>query len=349
MSSPASALDSHSDWQQSLNQSFSRLDELLQFLQLTPELLPSALQSAASFPLRVPLSYAEKMRRGDPRDPLLLQVLPQSDELHSPANFIADPVGDHAANVAPGLIHKYHGRALLVVTGACAVHCRYCFRREFPYSEHLGANALKQSIDYLQHHPDIEEIILSGGDPLVLSDRRFSNLIDRLEAISHLKRLRIHSRLPIVLPQRITKPLLNRLQQTRLDVVMVVHANHAQEIEGDVCEALMRLFNAGIPLLNQSVLLKGVNDSVEALVNLSEALFSNHVLPYYLHLLDRVKGASHYEIEPSQTSLLYDGLRQRLSGYLVPRLVREQAGQPYKTLLAPSVDLNKSIQQGYGS
>lgn len=333
MSSPVIDLDRSQDWQSALSDSLTRMDELLRFVGLSSDQLTAPWGGESDFPLRVTRSYADKIEKGNPQDPLLLQVLPLAAEQSSPAHYNPDPVGDLHATCAPGLIHKYHGRVLLVATGACAIHCRYCFRRAFPYHDHLGSAGFQSAIDYLRAHDEIQEIILSGGDPLVLSDRRLAQMVETLETIPHLRRLRIHSRLPIVLPQRITRSLLTLLSESSLQPVMVIHANHSQELQDDVTDALNSLYEAGIPLFNQSVLLKGVNDHASALIRLSETLFSHRVIPYYLHLLDRVTGASHFEVSPDQAKLLFDQLRQQLPGYLVPRMVREIAGEPYKSLL----------------
>ena len=286
------------------------------------------------FPLRVPLAFVERMRPGDPRDPLLRQVLPLEDELAEVPGFAADPVGDDAALVAGGVLHKYRGRALLVTTGACAVHCRYCFRRHFPYADaNASADGWQSALDYLRSQPDVTEVILSGGDPLTLSDRRLKTLADALADISHLRRLRVHTRLPIMNPARIEDALLDWLAGTRLDPVMVIHANHANEIDATVAEALARLGSRGVTLLNQAVLMRGVNDSADALADLSERLFEAGVLPYYLHLLDRVRGAAHFEVPEAEAVALHAEVAARLPGYLVPKLVREIAGEPGKTLI----------------
>ncbi len=321
-----------SAWQRELAQAITDPAELLRILELDPALLPAARTAAARFPLRAPRGFVARMVKGDPDDPLLRQVLPLAAESTSPPDFEVDPVGDRAALAAAGVLHKYHGRALLLVTGACAVHCRYCFRREFPYAEsRASADEWRPALSYLADDASLREVILSGGDPLSLSDRRLGALLAALDRIPHLERLRIHSRQPIVLPERVDDGLLDLLAQTRLRRVLVVHANHPREIDGRVREALERLAAAGVTLFNQSVLLRGINDSAATLVELSEALFSARVLPYYLHLLDRVCGAAHFEVKEPEASAIMKAVRQRLPGYLVPRLVREQPGQPAKT------------------
>ena len=321
-----------STWQRELAQAITDPAELLRILKLDPALLPAARAAAARFPLRAPRGFVALMDKGDPGDPLLRQVLPLAEELAPIPGFLADPVGDRAAMAAPGVLHKYHGRALLLVTGACAVHCRYCFRREFPYAEsHASADEWRSALAYLTADASLREVILSGGDPLSLSDRRLGALLVALDRIPHLERLRVHSRQPIVLPERVDEGLLELLARTRLRLVVVVHANHPREIDDRVRGALTRLTAAGAILLNQSVLLRGVNDSAATLVQLSEALFAARVMPYYLHLLDRVRGAAHFEVKETEASAIMKMVRQRLPGYLVPRLVREQPGQPAKT------------------
>ena len=311
--------------------------ELCALLDLDLALLEPAFAAAREFPLRVPRGYVARMRRGDPRDPLLLQVLPGAAELVPAADFTTDPVGDLASSAAPGLLHKYAGRALVVATGACAVHCRYCFRRHFPYSEQ---SALRQGwqpvIARLQADASIHEVILSGGDPLSLSDRRLTQLTDELQAVRHVRRLRIHTRYPVVQPERIDAGLLKWLAGVPLQKVVVIHANHANEIDEPVRRACAELATAGATLLNQSVLLAGVNDSVAALAQLSESLFAARVLPYYLHLLDKVQGAAHFDVDERRALALHRELTARLPGYLVPRLVREVVGAPAKMAVLDS-------------
>jgi EF-P beta-lysylation protein EpmB len=319
-------------WQRELARAITDPGELLRELELDPALLPAARVAAARFSLRVPRGFVARMAKGDPGDPLLRQVLPLGAELETTPGFAADPVGDRAAQAAPGVLHKYHGRALLIVTSACAAHCRYCFRREYPYADsRAGMDEWQPALAYLAGDPSIREVILSGGDPLSLSDRRLGALLAALDQIPHLERLRIHSRQPIMLPERVDHGLLDLLARTRLRPVLVVHANHPREIATAVRAALAQLAGAGVTLLNQSVLLRGVNDSATVLAELSETLFAARVLPYYLHLLDPVQGAAHFDVNETEASAIMKILRQRLPGYLVPRLVREQPGQPAKT------------------
>jgi EF-P beta-lysylation protein EpmB len=322
-------------WQQELACAISDPAELLAALHLDPAWLPAAQGAAQLFPLRVPRGFVARMRRGDPRDPLLRQVLPLAEEHLAAPGFSTDPVGDLAAMASPGVLHKYQGRVLLTATGACAVHCRYCFRRHFPYTESsAGTDHWQAALDYLAQEPSLREVILSGGDPLTLSERRLAEFIRAAAGIAHLERLRIHTRLPVVLPERITPELVHTLSSTRLSTVVVIHANHANEIDDAVIDALAPMRAAGVTLLNQSVLLRDVNDSAGALVALSETLFAAGVLPYYLHLLDRVQGAAHFEVPEDEARALMQQLTSRLPGYLVPRLVREIAGAPAKQVVA---------------
>lgn len=319
------------DWKNALAAAVRDPAELLALLELPRELLPSARAAAARFGLRVPRSYLARMQKGNPNDPLLRQVLPLGAELETHPGFVADPVGDHAAARSAGLLQKYHGRALLLLTGACAVHCRYCFRRHFPYAEaNPASDDWAEALDYLRTDPTLHEVILSGGDPLMFDDERLAGLVDQLAAIPHLRRLRVHSRLPIVLPERVSGALLDALGDSRLQPVMVVHTNHPHELGGTVVEGLRRLQQRGFTLLNQTVLLRGVNDEADTLCALSEGLFAAGVLPYYLHLLDPVDGAAHFEVAADAIEPLHHELACRLPGYLLPRLVREVAGAPYK-------------------
>ena len=322
------------DWQHELRVAFSRPQELLAALGLEPAAVGLSEAAAADFPLRVPRPFVARMRPGDPTDPLLRQVLPVAAETRRQRGFVSDPVGDLAAEAQPGLLHKYRGRALLLVTGACAINCRYCFRRAFPYSDSVGTARLDAAVTALAGMPDIDEVILSGGDPLSLRDERLAALVERLAALPHLRRLRVHTRLPVTIPARITPALLDWLTGTRLQPVVVLHVNHARELDASVATALAPLRRAGVPLLNQAVLLRGVNDDAAALAELSTRLFECGVLPYYLHQLDRVRGAAHFDVPVRRARALLRTLRQSLPGYLVPKLVREIAGEASKTPLA---------------
>lgn len=294
--------------------------------------------AARQFPLRVPRGFVARMRHGDPNDPLLRQVLPVLEEDHVVPGFELDAVGDTAARRGHGVIQKYRGRALLIATGSCAVNCRYCFRRHYPYAEDTAAAAgWRDAIALIASDPTIHEVILSGGDPLSLADHKLAELTDALRTIAHIRRLRIHSRLPIVLPERVDDGLLGWLAGLPWPKVLVVHANHANEFDASVDTALAALRSSGVTLLNQAVLLRGVNDSVDALADLSERGLQAGVLPYYLHQLDRVAGTAHFEVDDARALALHTALSNRLSGYLIPRLVREIPGQPGKTPLTQAI------------
>ena len=323
------------DWRQELADAVRDAGELCRLLDLPDDLAAEARRAAGNFPLLVPRRLLAAMRPGDPHDPILLQVLPRAPEAVSRPGFAADPLAERAALAAPGLIRKYAGRALVLVTGGCAVNCRYCFRREFPYAD-SGATAagVEQACAAVAADDTIAEVILSGGDPLLLDDLRLGRLLERLAAITHLRRLRIHSRLPVVLPARITERLVELLGGLPQTCVLVIHANHPAELAPDVAEALRRLAAARVMLLNQSVLLAGVNDAFETLYDLSTRLVDLGVVPYYLHLLDRVDGAAHFEVPEPRARQLHARLQATLPGYAVPRLVREVPGEPSKSWLA---------------
>lgn len=319
-----------SAWQLELARAVRSTDELLRLLDIDPA-AGRVRPLVGDFPLRVPRGFVARMARGDINDPLLRQVLPVDEETRPIEGYLPDPLQEATAMPCPGLLHKYHGRALLTLTGACAIHCRYCFRRHFPYADANPAGVhWEQAVAYLAAHPDIHEIILSGGDPLSLPDERLQQLTERLSAHAHLHTLRLHSRLPIVLPERIDAGLLAWLGRLRFRVVMVVHCNHPNEIDAPVRAAMQQLARAGVTLLNQSVLLRGVNDDAATLVQLSESLFAAGVLPYYLHRLDRVQGAAHFEVAAERACALYNAVHAALPGYLVPRLVEEVPGKPGK-------------------
>ncbi len=321
-------------WHESLAAAIRDPQVLLQRLGLPLTLLPQTTRAAKQFSVMVPESYLQRMQPGDLNDPLLRQVLPLGDELLDVPGFIADAVDDQSARIAPGLLKKYAGRALMIVTGACAIHCRYCFRRHYPYNEEpRRLEDWQPALDALAADESIHEVLLSGGDPLIVPDRRLSDLIRSLEQIPHLQRLRIHSRLPIVLPNRVGPDLISLLTESRLTPIMVVHANHPHEIQRDCADALRTLVRSGVTTLNQSVLLRGVNDSVDLLQELSERLINLGVIPYYLHQLDRVQGAAHFEVDEAFGLSLIKQLRKRLPAYAVPRYVREEAGQPHKSPL----------------
>lgn len=327
---PAGALP---DWRQSLRDAITDPRELLDALGLG-ELADRLPARDAGFALRVPRGFVARMRRGDPNDPLLLQVLPQLAELEDAPGFSDDAVGDLAARAAHGVLHKYEGRALLIAAGTCAVNCRYCFRRHFPYAEEIAAaNGWREALAHVGADASIREVILSGGDPLVLSDTKLHELSKGLQAIPHVRTLRFHSRVPVVLPERVDAGLCAWLGSLPLRRVMVLHANHPGELDESVREACLRLREVGAALLNQSVLLRGINDDADTLAALSERLFDCGVLPYYLHQLDRVRGAAHFEVGDARARELVQAVRGRLPGYLVPRLVRELPGGAGKTPL----------------
>ena len=319
-------------WQREMADGVRDLDELLSLLDLEAEDVGCDLRAHGDFPLRVPRGFVARMRKGDPTDPLLRQILPHGRELETTPGWGPDPL--HEAEVSPldGLLHKYHGRALIVLTGACAVHCRYCFRRHFPYGEHrLDEEQWQRVLEYLAADPSIDEVLLSGGDPLSVSDTVLRRRVADLESIPHLRRLRLHTRQPIMLPSRVDDQLLGWLGATRLRPIVVLHVNHPREIDDTVRAAMARLKGVGVLLLNQSVLLCGVNDSAAVLSDLSKTLFEAGILPYYLHVMDRVRGAAHFEVDERTARRLVEGVMGRLPGYLVPRLVREIPGAPAKS------------------
>ena len=323
------------NWQSQLSDLITDPLELLETLQLSPDqLLSGAILASEKFKLRVPRAFVGKMSIGDPLDPLLLQILPHHLELEDHPGFVTDPLGEEQANQQPGVLHKYKSRFLLTLTGACAVHCRYCFRRHFPYQENLPKNEDWLNIkQYIQNQPDINEVILSGGDPLTLSNRKLALWIERLESMPQIKFLRIHSRVPIVIPNRVDEELISLLKNSRLRIILVVHSNHAAELDEFTCSKLSALVQHQITVLNQAVLLKGVNNSAQLLVDLSYRLFDAGVMPYYLHVLDKVKGAHHFDLSPEEINLIYKEVLENLPGYLVPKLVREIAGEKNKTPL----------------
>lgn len=321
-------------WQQILAQGFSEVRELLEFLNLPHS--EGSILAEKQFKTRVPRGFAARMQVGNSQDPLLLQVLASEKELQKQPNFVHDPLNEAATNSIPGLIHKYHGRVLLTATGACAVHCRYCFRRHFPYqNNNPGRNGWQPVLDYIAADNAIHEVILSGGDPLLANDAILAPLLTSLAAIEHVTTLRFHTRIPVVLPERIDDHFLALLNQNRLQKVVVLHCNHPQELDAQVAEACRRLKNADCFLLNQSVLLAGVNDNANTLALLSKRLFAMGVLPYYLHLLDKVEGAVHFDVPQNKALAIFHDLQSLLPGYLVPKLAREEAGARSKTLVVP--------------
>ncbi|MEX2479658.1 MAG: EF-P beta-lysylation protein EpmB [Gammaproteobacteria bacterium] len=317
-------------WREQLAQAYRDPRALLAALDLDARQVDLSPGAAATFPFRVTRAYAGRIEPGNAADPLLRQVLPIGAEMHVHADFGADPVGERKLANHGNLLQKYAGRALLVMTGACAIHCRYCFRRTYPYADHSGRSQLERGLAAIGDDPTIREVILSGGDPLVLDDDAIADICVRLAAISHVRRVRLHSRLPVVLPARLTPRLLALLGGQRFPVVLVIHANHPQEIDRETTAALTACHAVGVTLLNQAVLLRGVNDDAEVLGQLCEKLFAAGVLPYYVHLLDRVAGAAHFDVEDPRARAIERALRATLPGYLMPRFVREVAGAAAK-------------------
>lgn len=323
-----------SSWQQELRAIIREPQELLNKTGLASDSMALAEAGLAAFPLRVPQSYLNRIIPGQPDDPLLRQVLPLAEEDIEVPGYSHNPVGEFDKTAVPGLIRKYPGRVLLITTSVCAIHCRYCFRRHYPYNKNNPAREnWTAALDAIRSDQSIREVILSGGDPFTLADAKLTSLIRELEAIPHLQWLRIHTRMPVVMPTRITGKLVEIIADNRFKQTIVIHANHPHEIDAEVAVALSALHKAGIQLLNQSVILRGVNDEALILAELSERLYTNHVLPYYLHMLDPVAGAAHFEVDESSAQAIVRELRGRLPGYLVPRLVREIDGEPSKTLL----------------
>ena len=305
--------------------------ELLEYLELTPMQMSFSSEAAQVFHFKVPMAYVDKIQAGNPNDPLLLQIFPVKQELKSVPGYKKDPLAEADSLFQPGLLQKYDGRALLLATPGCAINCRYCFRRHYPYNDkgHFWKQ-IKTNIQLIKQDSSISEVILSGGDPLSLSDARLAELITLLDSVPHLKRIRIHTRFPVVEPGRINKQFLSILSASQLQIIMVLHINHAQEIGADSKACIAKLRNQQILLLNQSVLLKGVNDNVETLQQLSEMLIEQQIIPYYLHMLDHVQGSAHFEVSESEAIKIHQQLRAKLSGYMLPRLVREVAGEKSK-------------------
>lgn len=320
-------------WLEELAEAFNHPDALLRFVDLNPADFVEDGRARQLFALRVPRPFAEKMQKGNAQDPLLLQALTSVQEFTEAEGFVTDPLEEQQA-AAPNILHKYHNRLLFMLKNSCAINCRYCFRRHFPYHEVKSGKAIwQQGLDYIRAHGELEEVILSGGDPLMAKDDELDWLLSELEQIPHLKTLRIHSRLPVVLPSRITAQLCARLAASRLRTVLVCHINHPNEIDAQFADKMQSLKQAGVWLLNQSVLLKGVNDDAQVLKALSEKLFDYGVLPYYLHLLDKVAGAAHFYISDERAREIYAELQRISSGYLVPKLAREIAREGHKTLM----------------
>lgn len=324
-------------WQQEMREAFRTLESLLDYLGLDPSQAREELDADPAFPLLATRSFAARMAKGDWRDPLLLQILPRASENLEAEGFVPDAVGDLDAQVVPGLLHKYASRVLLMISHQCAVHCRYCFRREFPYGEMpRGPAGWERAWEYLEKSDGVDEIVLSGGDPLFLDNLKIERILDRALALPRINTIRFHTRLPIVLPSRIDPGLLALIRNAASEktIVIVVHANHAAEIDAGCARALQALRSAGALMLNQAVLLAGVNDDADALADLSRALMRCGTLPYYLHQLDRVAGTTRFEVGETRGLALVESLRRKLPGYLVPRYVREIAGEAHKTPLS---------------
>ncbi|WP_293745672.1 EF-P beta-lysylation protein EpmB [uncultured Paraglaciecola sp.] len=330
---PKKLLAVENNWQKEMAMSFSNPLSLLEYLELPLENFEDDIKARQLFPMRVPRPFAKRMKKGDPLDPLFRQVFTSRSEFVTSENFSTDPLQEQN-NKQPGILHKYQNRLLLLVRGGCAVNCRYCFRRHFPYTDnHLNKQQWKQALDYIAANPQLDEVIYSGGDPLMANDDFLAWLTNQIEAIPHIKRLRIHTRLPVVIPSRITTELIAWFTQSRLKPVMVLHVNHANEIDTALAKSMQKLKQAGVTLLNQAVLLKGINDTADEQIALNEGLFEIGVMPYYLHVLDKVQGAEHFDSPDSKAKQLMRELIKRQPGYLVPKLVREIGGQPGKTPL----------------
>ncbi|WP_328986247.1 EF-P beta-lysylation protein EpmB [Thiorhodovibrio winogradskyi] len=336
-----------SDWHADLRTGIRDLPRLCQLLDLDPALIAEGKAAAASYPLSAPRAWLDLIEPGNPDDPLLRQILPTLAETRPHPDFGPDPVGDQNARQTSGLLCKYPGRALLLVTGACPIHCRYCFRRCFPFAASMNhPDQATRALAAIAARPDLSEVILSGGDPLLLNDRSLGWLLGALESIGHLKRIRLHTRIPTTLPSRIDATLCRLLGGGRLPCVLVTQTNHPRELGEAAATALARLQRAGITLLNQSVLLRGVNDSPEILRDLSERLFALGVMPYYLHLLDQVTGSAHFALPLTSCVKIAKELRAQMSGYLMPRVVIEQLGANSKTPLDQAQE--ESREQGDG-
>jgi len=318
-------------WQKDLREVITEPKDLLAQLNISPDNYLQHFKARKLFPVRVPLPFIKRMKKGDINDPLLKQVMPLSSEFVVTEGYSADPLLEHDT-VAEGLLHKYNNRVLMIVKAACAINCRYCFRRHFPYQDNSpNKQRWQQALDYIAQHNEVSEVIFSGGDPLMASDDHLTWLVEQLEKINHVKRLRIHSRLPVVIPRRITSALVTLLKNSRLKATIVLHINHANEIDSDFVNALEPLRAARIPLFNQSVLLKGINDNSQTLIDLSEQLFDAGIQPYYLHLFDQVQGAAHFDVKEQDAITIVKAMLAALPGFLMPRLVREIAGQSNKT------------------
>lgn len=330
---PKKLIAVESNWQKELASAFTDPEQLLKYLQFEPQKYADDIRARKLFPMRVPLPFANRIKKGDINDPLLMQVFPLKQEFDTAKDFVQDPLQEQQSQT-PGMLHKYQSRVLLIVRGGCAVNCRYCFRRHFPYADNaVNKQGWQEALDYIRADPQINEVIFSGGDPLMANDEHLAWLTEQIESISHVTRLRVHTRLPVVIPNRINANLIKWFSNSRLQAVMVLHINHANEIDQALADKLLLLKNSGVTLLNQAVLLRNINDNVDAQQQLSERLFSAGILPYYIHMLDKVEGASHFDVSEQRALEIMAELIKRQPGFLVPKLVRELAGQPGKTPL----------------
>lgn len=331
--------DNDFTWSQHLSSALTSLPELIQHLGLPPSMAEQGVEAHETFKLLVPRPYLSRIQHGNPNDPLLVQILPSASEMLAVTGYSKDPLEEADHNPQKAIVHKYKRRLLVITTGTCAVNCRYCFRRHFPYGDNqLAQTEWDSVIDYLKAHPEVNEVILSGGDPLMMKDALLADKVRKLEALPQIKRLRIHSRLPVVIPQRVCQAMLDWIKASRLDIIMVWHINHANEVDEYVIQAAQRLKQQGVTLLNQGVLLKGVNDTVGAQVDLSETVFKAGLMPYYMFTLDPVEGAAHFDISVEDAQRLMGKVAAELPGYLVPRLAKEIPGEAAKTVFAPILD-----------
>ena len=334
INSVSQPINLHSDWKTELSHCVNSIDELLNQLGLKAEDLNATEQATTEFSIKVPQSFVQLMEYGNPNDPLLKQVLPITSELQVDNNFSTDPVDESSFNPVPGIVHKYRNRVLMIISPNCAINCRYCFRRHFPYDENRQSKQQwLKALDYLKTKPEINEVIYSGGDPLAANDHFLRWLTAEIESIKHIKRLRIHTRLPVVIPSRVDDQLLSWLGNTKLKSTLVLHINHANEIDVSLRQGVDRLKKSGITVLNQSVLLKGINDNSDQLISLSEKLFDAGIMPYYLHILDPVQGASHFDVSMDRAVEIFCQIQTELPGFLVPKLVQERAGERSKSLI----------------
>jgi len=324
----------HENWQQLMRTSVTEVDTLFELLELPHQYLEKARLASTLFPFRAPLGFIQKMEKRDINDPLLMQILPLNAEFNLNDKFTSDPVADLSFNSEEGVIHKYQGRVLLIATGACAVHCRYCFRRDFPYQEQIASKKhWTATINYIKNDLTINEVILSGGDPLSLSDHKIKVLLEELNKLEHIKSIRFHTRNPIVLPERVNQSFLDILSASHKKLVFVFHSNHANELDHNTANIVSDLKSIGAYIFNQAVLLKGVNDSADSQIKLSHTLFEHGILPYYLNQLDRVKGATHFLVKDEKALAIHESLKKSLPGYLVPKLVRDLGNDKYKSWL----------------